>query len=396
MSLLSRYGDLLRTGGAGPALAASLVGRLSLGMTGLGLLLLVRSTSGSYATAGAVCAAYALAFAAGSPARARSADRRGPAGVVVRCGLVHPVALVALTALATSGAPVLLVGVAAVAAGLTVPPFGAVMRALWGVLVEGPALATAFSLESVAVELCFIVGPALTAVLATTLGPEAAVLASALATLVGGLALGRSRAVGRVRPHPDAVHSLAGPLASAAVRALLLTVLWVGVGFGAVEVGLPAFVEAEGTRPGAAGLLFAVWSAGSVLGGLLYGALAPSRPAARQVRPLLCAFALGGALPFLAWNPYVIGLALFLYGMTIAPFFAVNSLLLNGSAPTGTATEAFAWSSSMVFAGVALGSALAGLLVESTGPQAALALTAVAGALTLATSLAGRRWVSAG
>ena len=57
MSLLARYRELLGTGGAGPALAFSIVGRLSVGMTGLAILLLVRSATGSYAAAGAVSAA---------------------------------------------------------------------------------------------------------------------------------------------------------------------------------------------------------------------------------------------------------------------------------------------------------------------------------------------------
>ena len=41
MSLTARYARVLRGTGAAPALAASLVGRLALGTTGLALLLLV-------------------------------------------------------------------------------------------------------------------------------------------------------------------------------------------------------------------------------------------------------------------------------------------------------------------------------------------------------------------
>jgi predicted MFS family arabinose efflux permease len=85
--------------------------------------------------------------------------------------------------------------------------------------------------------------------------------------------------------------------------------------------------------------------------------------------------------------------ALFAYGFTIAPFFSCNSWLLGAAAPTGTTTEAFAWNSSMIFGGAAIGTAVAGTLAEHSGPTAALLVTSVAGALTVVTSLAGRRLV---
>jgi MFS family permease len=80
---------------------------------------------------------------------------------------------------------------------------------------------------------------------------------------------------------------------------------------------------------------------------------------------------------------------LFLYGLTIAPFSACNSVLLGEAAPAGTTTEAFAWSSSMIFGGAALGSALAGVLVERSGPTAGLLVTAGAGLLATAAAVSG-------
>ncbi|MCW2616590.1 MAG: major facilitator superfamily 1 [Frankiales bacterium] len=179
-----------------------------------------------------------------------------------------------------------------------------------------------------------------------------------------------------------------GPLASATVRRLLLTVAGVGTGFGAIEVAMPAYAEVEGARPAAAGVLLAVWSVGSIVGGLVYGGLHLRTPHARQLPVLVTAMAVGTALPVLAaaWSagtPALMGGALFLYGLTIAPFSACNSVLLGEAAPVGTATEAVAWDSSMIFGGAALGSGLAGVLAERSGPAAALTVTAVAGVLTV-------------
>jgi hypothetical protein len=102
--LLDRYGTVLRGTGAARPLLASLVGRLPLGMTGLAVLLLVRESTGSYAAAGGVSAAYALAFAVVSPLRARTAGPARPVTIVLLMGLLHPVALTAVVLLAAASA----------------------------------------------------------------------------------------------------------------------------------------------------------------------------------------------------------------------------------------------------------------------------------------------------
>ena len=390
MTPLARYGTVLRgTGAAGP-LAASVIGRLPLGMTGLAVLLLVRDSTGSYAAAGAVSAAYALAFAVVTPARARTADRRGPVRILLLMGVLHPVVLLALVLLADVGAPVALLAVAAVLAGATVPPLSAVLRATWPRLVPASALPTAYALEAVVVELCFVGGPLLVAALTAVSGPSAAVLAAGVLTLTGTALLVRTPVIRAITPDASSPHLL-GPLVSAPVRGLLLGVLAVGAGLGALEVALPAFVEDAGSRPGAAGVLLAVWSVGSLVGGLAYGAVHPSAPHRRQLPVLVAALGLGTLLPLLVGAAgggfLLMTLALLGYGAAIAPFFACNSVLLGAAAPTGTVTEAFAWNSSMIFGGAALGSAGAGLLVERSGVVAALGVTALSGVVALLFSL---------
>lgn len=391
MILLDRYATVLRGTGAASPLAASVVGRLPLGMTGLAVLLLVRESTGSYAAAGAVSAALSFAFAVASPARARTADRRGPVAVLLLMAALHPVALAALVALAAVEAGVAALAASAVVAGATVPPLGSVVRAMWGRLVPASALTTAYSLEAVVIELCFVGGPLVVALLTAAFGPSAAVLAAGALTFVGTCWLVRTPAVRAVTPVPSARHVL-GPLVSAPVRGLLLGVGVVGAGFGSLEVALPAFVEALGSRPSAAGVLLAVWSVGSVLGGLVYGALSPARPARRQLPWLVGALSVGAVLPVLVAGPadaglLLMGLALIGCGAAIAPYLACNSVLVSGSAPAGTVTEAFAWNTSMVFGGAALGAAAAGVLVERSGVVAALGVTALSGLLALLASL---------
>ena len=163
---------------------------------------------------------------------------------------------------------------------------------------------------------------------------------------------------------------------------------------GSIEVAVIAFVSGDHASA-TSGIVIGLWSGGSMVGGLLYGGLDLKLPASKQLPWLIGALALTGLLPMLAAGPVVMGLALFAYGMCIAPFFACNSVLLGSAAPAGTTTEAFAWSSSMIFAGVALGTSVGGGLAEAHGPAAALVVTAVAGGLTLVTSLLGLKRVQA-
>jgi MFS family permease len=392
VSLLTRYDALLRGTGAASPLAAGLVGRMSLGTTGLALLLLVRESTGSYAAAGAVAAAYAVSFACFTPVRARRADRDGPRGILLVCGLAHPAALATLVLLASLDAGVSVLLAAAVLAGATVPPISGVVRALWRTLVPPELMTTAYSLDAVLVELCFVGGPLIVAVLTAVSGPSAAVLAAAGLVLVGSLWLLSTPAVRAVVPHEHTGSgSVAGPLTSPSVRALLVVVAAVGMGFGALEVALPAYAESQGGSPSTAGVLLAVWSAGSILGGLAYGAVHSPVAHERQLPWLVAALALGTALPLLATGTVVMGAALALYGLTIAPYSTCNSVLLGRAAPTGTTTEAFAWSGSMIFGGAALGNVAAGLLVEHVSVTSALALTAATGVLGIAGTVSGRR-----
>jgi predicted MFS family arabinose efflux permease len=157
-----------------------------------------------------------------------------------------------------------------------------------------------------------------------------------------------------------------------------------------VEVAVPAFVEQQGGRASSAGVLLAVWSFGSIVGGLVYGG-ADLRASHRSQLPfLVTALAVGAALPLLATGTVGMGVALFVFGLTIAPFSACNSVLLGRAAPAGTVTEAFAWNTSMIFGGAALASGLSGVLVDRSGPTAALAVTAAAGLLALGAS--GAAW----
>ena len=78
MISLARYSALLAQPALRSSIVASFLGRLPIGITGLAILMLTQSVSGSFARGGTVAACYTLGLAVLAPALGRVIDRRGP------------------------------------------------------------------------------------------------------------------------------------------------------------------------------------------------------------------------------------------------------------------------------------------------------------------------------
>jgi MFS family permease len=390
-SPLGRYRALLGFPGVRRMVLAGLVARLPLGMAPLAIVLVVRDTGSSYAAAGAVAGAYALLGAATAPVLGRLVDRLGQARVLVPLALAYPAAMGGLATLATADAgPVALAGCAA-ACGAALPPLAASIRALWPSLLPADELrATAYALEASLQEVFFVVGPLVVALLVALASPTAALIAAGVCGGAGTLALAATPASRAWRGGARASGSRWGALASPAVVTVLGASLAMGSVFGIVEVAMPAFAERHGARA-AAGIALAAFSLGSLLGGLVAGALAPARRLGTRYLLALLGFA-AGLVPLLLASsiPAVVVLVL-LAGVPIAPAFGTAYALVNERALPGTVTEAFAWHTTAVVAGIAVGTAVGGAVIAGAGVTAALAMGAGLGALAPAWAAARRR-----
>ena len=113
-----------------------------------------------------------------------------------------------------------------------------------------------------------------------------------------------------------------------------------GTAVGIVQVAVPAFAADRGSAA-AGGVLLAALSAGSLIGGLVYGAR--SWPGALPRRLALVLLGLGAAFALLAVAGSEAALAalLVLSGLLLAPTTVIGSTLLDTVAPPGTVTEAF-------------------------------------------------------
>jgi len=380
-----------------PFVVASLLARLPLSMLQLGVVLLVRGEGHSYAIAGAAVACYTIALATAQPMLGRLVDRIGQRRVLIPLALAFPTAVVAVVIGAVAGLPAATLLPLAVIMGATLPPVEPCVRAAWPSLAPTPALrATAYAMEATLRELVFIGGPLVVALVATLISPAAAMLLTAAIGLGGTLAFVATRAVRAWHPHPhEGRRSRLGALVAPGVRTVIVASIAMGVAFGTIAVAMPAFGEDHGSRSDG-GLAMATFAAGSLIGGLITGALPHAvRPARRYVVSLTL-FAIGLVPLILAWSIPAMIVATLIGGLAIAPTFATAYGLVDDLAPPSTVTEAFAWMSTSLTGGYGLGTAVAGLAITGGGVTLALgvalaaaAVAAVVAALRRAT-LAGR------
>lgn len=369
---MRQYAAVWRIPGAPLLLVVGVFARLGMGMTPLALLLLVHQQTGRYALAGVTSGAYALSAAVVSPVVGRLVDRLGAPLVLSVTAVANPLTLTGLLVAAHARATGL-IPVAAACAGMTYPPLTAAIRSAWIGLTEGERSGlrpTALAVETSLFELVFVTGPLLVAICVLVASPEAAIAASALATLAGTLVLARSPILRRPSGRPVAARTRGlGPLLVPGFVPVLVCVASLGVAFGAVSVTVPAFASQHAGAGGQSlsGILLAVWGLGSGVGGFGYGALRLTAPLSRQFGSLLAAVAVSTAVLAVMPGPLALGAALAVGGMTIAPTLTVYTAIVGRIIPAGMRNEANMWLATIPIAANSAGGAVAGLIVDHRG-----------------------------
>jgi MFS family permease len=368
------YRSVLRTPGALRFALAGFVGRFPMSMMIIGTLLVVRHATGSYGIAGAASASASLAMAVSNPPIGRLVDRRGQTAVVpwLLALFVAGTALLVVSAAVKAPTPLLFIG--AIVAGVGQLPYTSLVRARWTyLLAESPQLPTAFALEAAADELVFVVGPVLVTALAVVtplLGP---VVAAALAIIgtIPFLAARSSEPVPTPSSGSQAAWRVPGLWVLVAVSSML------GFTFGGFDVDLVAFATHHGAAA-IAGLLLGLVAFGSMLAGLWYGARRWRLDLAVRLRVSLMTLAVGALPTIAAANMWQMAPAALLVGLSIAPSLIAASGLVQRVVPADCLTEGFVWQTTGINIGVAGGTALAGLLVDTVGVRWALVAGPVA------------------
>lgn len=398
--MLSRYHEVLARPQVLPVFVTGVLCRLPASAATVAItLFVVAGRGGNYAQAGLVAAAMTVGVAVGSPWRGRQLDRLGLRRTLTPSILVEGAVWFAFPFLSY---PLMLP--AALIGGLMSVPVYSVIRQSLSVLAEPRQQRTVFSLDSIATELSYLVGPATAAALSATWSATGTILVVGAATVVAGVGLMILNPRLGVAPAPAAPPSGAGGVGGASGRetaemvgradgwsarggaarevvsaplaaVLAATVVALAV-IGAVDVSVVAFTRAH-DQSGLTWLVLAAWSLSSLTGVLVFGG--STRNVSVQAILLgMCALAVPVGLAPNAW-----WLALFIIptGLLGAPMIAATGTQVSRLVPEHRRGEAMGWFGSATTVGLGVGTPFAGWAIDTAGPWAGFAVPGAIGAL---------------
>jgi MFS family permease len=359
---LSPYRRVLSVPAMRQALVLGILVRIPIFAGGVLLTLhVVQALHRDYGAAGLVSAAATVCIAVSGPWRGRLLDSKGLRRVVLPSLVV--------TAICWSIAPFVdylpLLLLAALAGLFVVPTFSIIRQAVIAAVPESDRR-TALSLDSVAVEVSFMIGPVV-GVWAATIWPTAWVLFTIeMLGVLAGIGLWLVNPVMHAEL-PENADPDAEPLprktwfrpqflamcAAAAASTIVLSGCDI-----AFVAALRDFGEVSLLGP-----VLAIWGLGSVIGGLTYGMWH------RSVSAFLLLGGLSVATVPIALAPSVWPLAAlgFVAGLLCAPTITATVDQLSRVVPEAARGEAIGWHGSAMTAGSALGAPVAGLAIDHWG-----------------------------
>lgn len=421
---MDAYRRVLAAPGVAGVLLLGFLARIPFSTLGLLLTLhCVRTLDRSYLEAGLVVTATTIGTAISSPWRGRLVDTKGLRRAVLPSILVQSVAVVAM-----AFAPFEAVLVLALIGGLFGLPVWAIVRTSLSVLVPATLRRSAFALDSVFTELVFMIGPAAVTLAALAAGTRASlVVVGVLVALAGigmavtnpptrsdqlmlparlpapleaaeGAVLAQQELLAERRVAEDlrtgqipVIDPGPGDPGKAAARRALLTAGGLSVLLAtatgslvltATDLSIVAILDDRGLAAMIAGMM-ALWCAGSLVGGLVYGAMS------RGLDPLWVLLGLGAlSLPVAvtaSGDLLLLGVTITLAGLFIAPMITATGEAIAQLVPEAVRGEAMGWHGTAMTVGAAAGSPVVGAVIDGAGPAWGVG---VAGAVALAVALA--------
>ncbi|KAB1660881.1 MFS transporter [Pseudoclavibacter sp. CFCC 13796] len=359
---MASLSEVVRVDGLVRLMGSQLIARMPQGMLSIALLMHVEHVLGRYTDAGLTVAAFSIGAAVSGPLMGRWMIVLGARRLLGATLLLNAAAM---TAIAFGPHRLWAFMLLAIVLGFCTPPILPITRSLYPVLVPPRLSAQVYSLDSITQELIWVVGPVLVTAVAPLAGTSIALALVAALGFVGGVLLLTAPAI-RLATFPVSGKRLGGVLLKWPVLIAIVSCALQNASYGAVEAAAVAMFDGQQFT---VGIIIAVFAIGSIVGGIVMArvAMRPWSMATRQ-----SALAIGTLAAALSPNPWWVGAALFVAGLGTAPSLAVMYNVVSSSLRSGDATEAFGWMSSGLLAGIAMGSAGSGVLVDHVGAQSAM------------------------
>ncbi len=347
-----------------------------------------------YGAAGLVGTVGTVGMALGGPWRGRAVDRVGLRRALAPSLLVGVPSWLVAPLLSY---PWLLLD--AFVGGLLALPIFGLMRQSLAALVPEEHRRTTYALDSIGVEVSFMIGPAAGVLVATQASPALGLVVVGVSLGLAGIGLmvldpattSAQARDGGVHEAEERGHAEGGALADTAVERAgghawlpawlgpeLASVLGASVAatlvLAGTDVSIVAALREHGALP-MTGLVFVAWGIGSIIGGAVYGALPHRVPAF----VLLLGLGLLTIPVGLAPGPWLLTLTILPAAALCAPVITATAESVSRLVPESVRGEALGWHTSSLMVGNAIGAPLAGSVIDASAPWAGFAVVGAAG-----------------
>ncbi|AXE37603.1 MFS transporter [Acidipropionibacterium virtanenii] len=402
------YGELLRIKEIWTTLVLAMLTRIPLFSLGTVLTLHVVTSLGmNYSSAGLVTTVFTIAGMISSPWRGSMVDRRG-----LRRTMIPSLLIVTPIWLAAPWIGYLPLLALVAIAGLWNYPVFTVPRQVLIARAPLDHRRAALSLDSVSVEICYMIGPTVAIIAATVWGTRPTIMACALIAVIGAAGLtilnpptasetGVSPADTEAPPRMEA--SAHPALASRGVRevlnmlrlprwltlhtsAILIAVVATGFALGGMELTAVGQLRAMG-EPQAIGWVLAASGLGSAVGGIVYGML----PRGASTPTLLLGLGITTAMAALASNPWQAAGLLCIAGIFCAPTLTSSVDSLSAAVPANSRGAVIGWQGSCMNAGTAMAAPMVGAAMDASGWRSGYLLAGLLGVIVAIAVLGAMR-----
>jgi MFS family permease len=366
------YRRVLARPGVRALLLVGMVARIPLTGTGMTLTLhVVGNLKLGFLQAGLVGAVSMAGAALGSPLAGRFVDRRGLRPVIAVTTVVQLFYWCSAPSLPYGG---LLAG-ALVAGVFSQPVFGAIRQCI-AAMVPAQDHQTGFALDSMGVEVSFMVGPALAVASVTAFGSTATMYGVGVGLVGSGVALYALNPPTRSAEEDAHQQPVSRRLwLRPGLLTLLVLVSALTFVLTTTELSLAATLKAGGASEWI-GLVLALWSAYSLIGGFLYGGLPRGRSPLLLIGGM-CAATVPLGLVGGGWG--WLCLALVPAGLLCAPALSSTIDAVNRRVPAVARGEAMGLHGTSLTIGGACAGPVAGAIVDAHGPGWAFAASGALG-----------------